>query len=126
MVEHWPHCMTPMERLSEHDRAIVQDCLGATVEGPFFPDWEFRTLFGLTRDQVRHVLETWPETTDLEVQDVAVNNALNNLIGYPHSNWAAWREFTSVGPEEVARILNSWRGHDAYDESAKGYFERLQ
>lgn len=38
---------------------LVRRCLAASVDGPFFPDWEFETLFGLTRDEVREVLDAW-------------------------------------------------------------------
>ena len=116
----------PIERLSDQDRLIVRDCLRAAVEGPFFPDWEFHTLFGLTREEVRWVLETWPETGAADVQDTAVRNSLNHLLGYPHNDWEAWRRFISVDPPDVAGVLSRWRGDEAYDETAKGYFNRLE
>lgn len=115
-----------MERLSERDSLIVKECLRATVEGPFFPGWEFHTLFGLTRDEVRSVLESWPETESPDNQDLAVGNALNNLLGYPHDKGDAWAQYISAGPDEVAAILSRWRGDDGFDESPKGYFDRLK
>ena len=45
-----------LANLDEKERGVVRECLGATVEGPFFPDWEFQTLFGLERDEVRRIL----------------------------------------------------------------------
>src|SRR5712691_11317146 len=39
-----------LANLDEKEREVVQECLRATVEGPFFPDWEFETIFGLKRD----------------------------------------------------------------------------
>ena len=42
------------------DSRVIGECLRAAVNGPFFPDWEFSTLFGLTRDEVRAVAD-WRE-----------------------------------------------------------------
>ena len=36
--------------LSAHDHKIIAEALSAAAEGPFFPDWEFHTLFGLERE----------------------------------------------------------------------------
>ena len=55
------------------------------MEGGFFPDWEFETLFGVDRETVRRVLGAWPEQTiDWEDFGLAVINALTNLTAYPH------------------------------------------
>lgn len=35
--------------LTAEERDIVRRSLTAAVEGPYFPDWEFQTLFGVTR-----------------------------------------------------------------------------
>jgi hypothetical protein len=47
--------------------------------GPFFPEWEFSTLFGLERAEVRAIADAWPVIADREKTEVAINNALNNL-----------------------------------------------
>ncbi len=57
---------SPLDRLSDRDVEIVRQCLAAAVRGPFFPDWEFGTLMGLTRDEVQDVLLTWPASGDEE------------------------------------------------------------
>ncbi|WP_263974564.1 hypothetical protein [Myxococcus xanthus] len=38
------------------DEQIIQECLRATVEGPFFPDREFPVLFGFDRAEVAAIL----------------------------------------------------------------------
>jgi len=115
-----------MDRLSNADRAIVRDCLQAAVNGPFFPDREFQTLFGLTRTEVATVLDAWPATADVAVQDIAVTNALNHLLSYPHHKWDAWRSSISASPEEVQQILRRWLGHETFEDSVKGYFDRIK
>lgn len=52
------------ESLSDEDRAIIRGCLNATVNGPFFAEWEFHALFGLTRSEVEFVLAKWPDLPD--------------------------------------------------------------
>ena len=49
-----------LERLTQAESKIVGEVLRAAANGPFFPDWEFHTLFGLERDQVRQVAVAWP------------------------------------------------------------------
>lgn len=91
------------------DAEVIRECLVAAVEGPFFPDWEFHTLFGLTRAQVAEVARCWPRCEDEEAQALAVNNSLANLLGYPHGEADAWRRFISVPPEGVREVLTRWR-----------------
>ena len=85
---------------------VVRECLDAAVRGPFFPDWEFSTLFGLEGDEMAAVLAEWSSASDEHLQDVAVNNAMNMLLGYPHKeSEETWRCFISVPPIEVAAML---------------------
>lgn len=55
------------------DEKIIQECLRAAVEGPFFPDWNFHALFGLSREDVVAVLESWPTFLERDTQRLAVN-----------------------------------------------------
>ena len=105
------------------DERIIGECLRAAVEGPFFPDWEFPTLFGLKRHEVAEVLARWPQTDDLEKRDLAVNNALNNLLGYPHKKMAVWSDFISVSKAEVEAVFRRWRGEGPRDGT---YFGRMR
>lgn len=109
----------PVKDLNPTEREIVKDCLRAAVEGPFFPDWEFSTLFGLERDEVRKILESWPHL-DEQNNDVvlAINNSFNNLIGYPHGLHDNWSDFIPVDVAELARIFSKWRG-----KQVQNYFD---
>ncbi|MGH8890205.1 MAG: hypothetical protein ACRDV3_10705 [Acidothermaceae bacterium] len=86
---------------------MARETLCAAVDGPFFPDWEFTTLFGSERDEVREVLADWPHTDDPGRQFSAVNNAMNNLLGYPHGRDNEWSDYLSVDRDQLAEIL--WR-----------------
>lgn len=71
----------PYPSLSDMDPGtleIAEECLRAAVEGPFFPDWEFHTLMGVSREEARTVLEAWPvQTVEPDVFSCAVLNSLN-------------------------------------------------
>ncbi|MGB9067819.1 MAG: hypothetical protein WCC21_04560 [Candidatus Acidiferrales bacterium] len=90
------------EHLSDADRAVLGQALRAAADGPFFDDEEFHTLFGLTRSEVRGVADAWPNV-EFQSEDVqlAVNNSLNNLLGYPHRQDSVWSEWISVNPRQL-------------------------
>jgi hypothetical protein len=92
--------------LDEEELAIVGQCLRAAVEGPFFPDWEFQTLIGVSREEIQRLALSWPSR---DADDAGTTNAvvgvLNNLIGYPHGEESAWASFIGVGPAAVSIIL---------------------
>jgi hypothetical protein len=99
-----------LEHLTVDEREVVRRCLRAATEGPFFPGWEFDTLFGLTRDEVRSVWSSWPQ---LEIEDEvvrsAINNSFANLLGYPHNEQEAWDALISTDRDEVTRVFTKWR-----------------
>ncbi len=100
-----------LANLSQDDRDVVRECLRAAVEGPFFPDWEFQTLFGLDRSEVRTVLGAWPNLDESnDSVRLAINNSFANLLGYPHGCESQWSQFISVSGRDVSRIYNLWRG----------------
>ncbi len=98
-----------LEQLNADDKAVLGECLHAAAAGPFFPDWEFHTLFGLERHEVARIADRWPNVADDDNADTAVNNACNMLWGYPHRKRVEWPKYISAPPEEVRRILSLWR-----------------
>jgi hypothetical protein len=75
--------MSIADGMTAGDIETIRICLRAAVDGPYFGEWEFQTLMGVTRGEMRAVLAAWP--SDSPEQALAVNNALNNLLGYPHN-----------------------------------------
>ena len=94
-----------IENLSNEEVDLIRRCLDAAVNGPFFPDWEFHSLIGVTRDEVRQVLRSWPKTEDPTFQRTVVVNALNNLLGYPHGMSDAWVQWVRSPRERVSRLM---------------------
>lgn len=110
-----------LHHISDSDGTLVGQALRAAVDGPFFPDWEFQTLFGLTRSEVRAVADAWPNVEWSRTEVVlAVNNALNNLLGYPHGQDSVWSEWISVSPRELDDLFCRLRG-----AVGERYFDRL-
>jgi len=100
----------PFKDLSKTEQDIIYQCLEATVDGSFFPDWEFHALFGLTRQEVEPIVIDWSivdKNSSLAI--LAINNSLNNLLGYPHKCDREWHNFISVSPQELKTIYSKWK-----------------
>ncbi|WP_421120642.1 hypothetical protein ACE2AJ_04845 [Aquihabitans daechungensis] len=96
--------MAPIEwsRLSDEDLELVRSVLVAAHRGPFFEEWEFGTLMGVTRAEMGDVIDAvsvtparWPDAAP-EFFGLAANNALVNLWSYPLSE------------REVAALAADW------------------
>lgn len=118
----------PLSNLDDKEREVVRECLRAAVEGPFFPDREFHTIFGLEREDVKQVLLAWPELDESDkLVVIAINNCFNNLLGYPASNKdEIWPAFISVSYRDLARIFKKWKGGPSRVSSeTNDYFDNL-
>lgn len=73
------------ERLTPRDIATIGEAMRLAADGPLFPDWEFQTLFGVQREEVRNAAALWP---NVDVHDerimCAVLNSLTLIEFYPH------------------------------------------
>jgi len=104
--------LSPARGLNQEDTEIVGRSLRAAVSGPYFPDWEFATLFGSTRSDVEAVLLQWPRVDlDDPAVEAAVVGSLNHLLGYPHGMMErVEREVATKA--EIARVLRALRPMD--------------
>jgi crotonobetainyl-CoA:carnitine CoA-transferase CaiB-like acyl-CoA transferase len=102
------HVVTaPSEWLDPDDVALVAACLLASDEGPFFPDWEFHTLFGIERVQLRNVRMHWPHVSLTEVTVyLSVMNSIANLTGYPHDEDQALLQYVPEGRGRILRLAD--------------------
>ncbi|MES1147048.1 MAG: hypothetical protein ABUL52_01495 [Solimonas sp.] len=94
------------EELTSSELKLVADCLSATVNGSFFPDWEFETLFGVSRSFVDSVRQRWPniDAQNAEI-GAAVIGSLNNLLGYPQKSAGEWSQYISASDDDVRNLL---------------------
>ena len=92
--------------LTLNEKNIVRECLKAALDGPFFPDWEFQSLFGIEREELKKIVQDWPriDPSD-EVVVSAIHNSIVNLTGYPHGKVKEWEQYISVSQDEVIKVL---------------------
>lgn len=98
--------------LTQKQITVIGECLRAAAYGPFFPDGEFNSIFGLTRAQVAAVADQWPVVLkNADIVDTAIHNAFNNLIGYPIKNdkMAVWDEFVSTDRNDLVELFRDWQ-----------------
>ena len=62
---------------------------------------------GMSVPEFLDVSNAWPHLDERDERvRVAVNNAMNNLIGYPHGK----EDHLPHSPRVIARVLAKWRG----------------
>lgn len=99
-----------LEQLTQEEKRIIRECLGAAAFGPFFPDWEFRLLFAVERDEAIRVAEAWPDVAETDISaGIVINNSINNLFGYPHRKQSEWSNYISVSPKQVYKTYSKFR-----------------
>lgn len=99
-----------IDSLTQRELSIVRDCMQAVVKGPFIPDREFPTLFGIERTAVAAVLNQWPAVDFAdETVRLAVLNSLVQLLGYPIEQPAEWPLYIHASEDEVKRVLEKLR-----------------
>ena len=113
-----------MADLTFEEQRTVGECLKAAADGPFFPDWEFHTLFGVERMEVAKVVASWPfADASSRAVFLSVNGSMLHLMYYPHRKWESWDEFISVSPAEVERIYQKWRGIRLHGSAGQRMFQ---
>ena len=99
-----------LDKLTTKERNIIGECLKAAVEGPFFQNWEFHSLFGIDRGEVAAIVKAWPNIDESnETVRLAINNSIANLIGYPHGKQSEWKKYISATPQEALAIFRKWK-----------------
>lgn len=95
------------EALSPEEIDIGRCSLRATIEGSFFPDWEFETLIGANHAEVREVYAAWPRrTVGQEAFRSIVFNSMANLIGYPHGKEEELIAYIPRGRAAIVELLD--------------------
>ncbi len=89
------------------DLAIIKAALDIAVTGPFFPDWEFGTLLGFSREDVAAIAQRWPNgfPAQDDVRRAAIAT-MNNLLGYPHDLMDDVTKMTGASECELRDVLD--------------------
>lgn len=98
--------------LTAEQREIIRRAMDAAVNGPFFPDWEFSTLFGVSRNAAAASLARFPELSAQNEDDyLTVYNSIANLLGYPHGQWAEL-EARDLSSETIRSASRALKGNE--------------
>ena len=113
----------PLIDLNEQERSVVFECLKCVASGQVIKhDWEFQTVFGIEVADIAAVVYAWPNVDDSDnVVNLAINNSMVNLLGYPHGRHSDWERYMTIPLAEIARVLDKWRG-----EHVPNYFAGLK
>jgi len=89
--------------LSPLERAVIFECLRATIDGDFIHETEFRIVFNRPRDALRPLLERAPQ---IDLSDNRTIWLLMMLLTHLDSatNRADWADWISVDPAVVAAV----------------------
>lgn len=99
-----------MSRITPSDCRLIGLCLDTAASTVYFPDWEFSTLFGLERKEVRDVARRWPVKDPTPKDRRAVSQSIGQLLGYPHGGEGQLvNELGLKTLEELADLLQRWR-----------------
>jgi hypothetical protein len=104
---------------TDYEVTVVAACLRAAADGPFFPDWEFTTIFGFTRDEIRAFADSWPTSSDEPVESRAINASLNNLLGYPHGLDAGWSNWIPAARDDVEALFTKIREASGANDASR-------
>lgn len=113
----------PLSQLTDEEKSVVFECLKCVATGKvILHDWEFQTIMGIEAQELLAIVKKISDIDDSdETANLAINNSINNLLGYPHGKHSKWNEFISVPESEVARVFAKWRG-----EPVSGYFDGIK
>lgn len=99
-----------LKNLTKKEKKVVTECLQAAAKGPFFDNDDFHILFGMDREEMLAIVAKLPKLDDSdELNRRAINNSINNLIGFPHKKGRYWKNYISVSQAELKRIFMKWK-----------------
>jgi hypothetical protein len=72
---------------------------------------------------LRNIADVLPNLDfDNEKVELAINNSINHLLGYPHCCFEeVWKKYISVSKDELEKIYLKWAGEKVWD-----YFKSLR
>jgi hypothetical protein len=105
-----------MENLNQREQEVVLQVMKLIcAEEQYLEDWEFSIRMSITRDELRRVIESWPNWKDDEdaenarVTFLAINNSLNEALNGVDISDEVWSQWIGEPRMEVERIFQTWR-----------------
>ncbi len=112
-----------LRNLDQKETEIVRKCMECIADGKvILHDFEFHVVMGVTVEEFIEIYNSWPEINENDnVVSTAINNSMNNLLGYPHGKHHRWEEFIDVPLDKIAKVFNKW-----CDSSVDSYFNGIK
>ena len=101
-----------LRNLTESETETVRACLQCVAEGNvILHDFEFSSLIGVEVSEFIDIYNQWPEIDESnEIVNMAMNNAMNNLLGYCHGRHDNWSDYMDISLDEIRKVFEKWRG----------------
>ena len=101
----------PLANLTQDERNVVFECLKCVAAGKVIKhDWEFQMLVGMSVSAFKKITKALPNIDDSNKEVYsAINNAMNNLLGYPHGCHDEWQKYMLIPIAEIERVFTKWR-----------------
>jgi hypothetical protein len=99
-----------LAKLSDSDRQIILQSMNGILNGRFL-EGEFHARLGIEPEELRQIVEAYPnidDTDDNSNAALAINNCLNEVchgIRFSNREWSQW--FT-VSKSEVEEVYRKW------------------
>lgn len=112
-----------LKHLTEDETKIVKACMDCVAGGEvILHDFEFQTVMGVDVDEFLAIVEAWPNIDESDDNTrMAISNAINNLLGYPHGMQKRWHEVMPISLDEISRVFRKWKGRNV-----NSYFEGME
>ena len=112
-----------LENLTEEETSVVKACMDCVAGGKvILHDFEFQTVMGVDVDEFLAIVNAWPDIDEKnENIRMAINNSINNLLGYHHGMRKRWHEVMPISLEEISRVFRKWKG-----VSVNSYFKGME
>lgn len=112
------------KKLSKAELEQIDRCVLAAIEGSFFEGGLFHTLTGLDEDEALEIYMS-RQMDQSEQWGLLVNNALLNLVGYPHRKPDELYARTLLERNEIRTLLVRFREMTGRTR-AQDYFEGME
>lgn len=92
---------------SEDELETIKICMEASCMEMFFPEWEFHTLFGMDRVDLKEAINLFPNLDcENEVHDAAMRNSLLHLVFYPHGCDKELKNMLNKDLKEIKNVID--------------------
>jgi hypothetical protein len=94
--------------MTPEEREVVRRAMAATFR---YFDFDFQTRLGVTPEEMRELLEAWPQIDDTGDDSdacLAINNSLNDLLNGVGISERESLDLLGASRDEVERIYKKW------------------